>query len=406
MLKRTGLAVIQILAVALILEILFRGFYFFNDGYKFRSTDEVLAGQHPFYTAGGITNSVLHKWNQIKPGNCLLADERQTHPYLGYITHPLPPCGRSEINNRGMMGPDYPLKKENGTFVIMIAGGSVAESLTWPTTERSNKIQEELNAHYTDAKIKKFVVLSAAVGGWRQPKQFIQYALTSPVLDGVVTYDGFNEKDNIFADQKLEDTTAGEILGQVSNQMDFRRVFCAYSEMQIYRWFESGPWLRHSKALFFAAQGIRHRLQACVKSKSAGEFNPFSLPAGLAHESLTQHNLEQYAGYIRMMNSISKVDGAKVLHILQPAPAIGKNLTAEEARAAGSLRYKNNYLRLTDFIMKLNQEKIRVVNFADIFKDTREATYIDEIHYSQLGLDIARAKLIEAIASNWNLKRH
>lgn len=404
-LRRLAFIAFSAVIAAAIVETVFTTFYYFHDGRHLISNSEKMNGHHPYYRKGNLNNRPASEWGGR--GDCLWADALQTHPYTGYVTHSLPPCGKPWVNNRGFEGDDYPIEKKPGTYVILLTGGSVAEQLLHPDANQSNWLQSELNKHFTTPAINKFVVLSGALGAWHQPQQLIQYALNSRAVDAVITLDGFNEITNFREDYMLEQPVRADVLGEISNAMDFRRVFCSYFEMAMFRWFSKGEsLLSRSRALFYSSEGIRARLQACVNAPSPGEFNPYRFPKDFPEGDRAAFNLERYAHYIRLMSAIAHDLGAKSLHLIQPVPSIGKPLTPEERQVAGDLSKAAAYSQMTSRLLELNREKIPVISLLDTFDEVDQPIYIDDIHVNATGARLLQQRVLALMESQWGLKRH
>ncbi|MFM6193075.1 MAG: hypothetical protein ACKPEN_00285 [Planktothrix sp.] len=119
------------------------------------------------------------------------------HPYFGYIQKPGPDFRPGfKYNNYGFISPyDYPYKKTNPNQVIVgVLGGSVASN--YSIYEIQNKILEKKLQQLPQFKGKELIILSLAIGGYKQPQQLIalNYMLAlGQEFDLVINIDGFNE---------------------------------------------------------------------------------------------------------------------------------------------------------------------------------------------------------------------
>ncbi len=119
------------------------------------------------------------------------------HPYFGYIQKPGPDFRPGfKYNNYGFISPyDYPFTKTNNNQVIIgILGGSVASN--YSIYEVQNKILEKKLQQLPQFQGKELIILSLAIGGYKQPQQLItlNYLLAlGQQFDMVINIDGFNE---------------------------------------------------------------------------------------------------------------------------------------------------------------------------------------------------------------------
>lgn len=119
------------------------------------------------------------------------------HPYFGYVQKPGPDFRPGfKYNNYGFISPyDYPFTKTNNNQVIIgILGGSVASN--YSIYEVQNKILEKKLQQLPQFQGKELIILSLAIGGYKQPQQLItlNYLLAlGQKFDLVINIDGFNE---------------------------------------------------------------------------------------------------------------------------------------------------------------------------------------------------------------------
>lgn len=119
------------------------------------------------------------------------------HPYFGYVQKPGPDFRPGfKYNNYGFISPyDYPYTKTNNNQVIIgILGGSVASN--YSIYEVQNKILEKKLQQLPQFQGKELIILSLAIGGYKQPQQLINlnYLLAlGQEFDMVINIDGFNE---------------------------------------------------------------------------------------------------------------------------------------------------------------------------------------------------------------------
>ena len=110
------------------------------------------------------------------------------------------------------------------------------------------------------------------------------------------------------------------------------------------------------------------------------------------------------------MHTLSRQMGIKNLHFIQPAPAIGKELTQDEINRVGDLGYGNLYQKIADGLMELKDEAVPIFSLLQIFKDVKEPVYVDAIHckYKVINgkrfcYDMMANEIANHMAREWNL---
>ena len=119
------------------------------------------------------------------------------HPFFGFVQKPGPDFRPGfKYNNYGFISPyDYPFVKTSDNQVIVgVFGGSVASN--YSIYEVNNKVLEKILRQMPGYKDKEIVILSFAVGGYKQPQQLLilNYMLArGQEFDLIINIDGFNE---------------------------------------------------------------------------------------------------------------------------------------------------------------------------------------------------------------------
>ena len=138
-------------------------------------------------------NTYVHE--MTKGTDCRFIDTLYPHPYVAFVHHANPPCGVSWVNNVGLFGPDFPVVKPTGRYVVILTGGSVASFLGGnQNAPRPNYLEEELNNNYISPTGQPWRVVDAAAGAWKEPQGCIIFALYATAVDAVVDLSGFNEQ--------------------------------------------------------------------------------------------------------------------------------------------------------------------------------------------------------------------
>jgi hypothetical protein len=395
-----GLLVTGSLVVSLaILEVVCLAYYWRRDGRVIPVTDKLLA-EHNAYV------------EDLVPEQMTYADLLVPHPYLSYVHNPYLRGLSQPINRLGLMGHEFPIRKEPGVFVILVTGGSVASQLAGLTVE-DNVLEQELNERYIGGRIRRFLVLNGGAGAWHQPQQFILFALYAQVLDGVVTLDGFNERYVLDSPFYQFELPAENYVVAISNQVgDLRAVFPLWVDGQVLR-AQQSRWLRHSRLVYCLGGWIRGwARRAYREGGAAGWVRPglqrtvqdfFQWPQGWSRREKQLYALEQYKKYIRFMNAIADHAGIRSLFTIQPCPAVGKRLTPEERKIVGSLDYGSQYQMMAEKLLALRDEGVPIYSLLDAFVRHDETIYRDAIHVSPEGNRILARRILELLEREWDL---
>jgi len=358
----------------------------------------------------------------LTKGGCRYVDTLFPHPYVGFVHHGNPPCGIPNVNNVGLFNDDFPVIKRADRYTVILIGGSVASQMAqnWPSPPAPKYLEEELNKHYVSPNGKPFLVLNGGDGAWKEPQQFILFALYATSVDAVVTLDGYNEYyffwpgamerlerplsnfidvNPFVADENFGDAAIGWVIGRVAGVLS------------------QNPILGHSHAAYMIIRGI----EAVAKSKDIFKSTKKTTLPGLfsmPEEIRKDHDLEfavqiaLYQKYERAVEAVAKDNGVKSIYFLQPAPAYGKVLTEEEKKDAGDLSYGELYRRIIAGMMTLKEKGLPIFDLGDILKDEKERLYADHIHFMRdpktgesQGYRIMAARMAEKMADTWGLQK-
>lgn len=361
--------------------------------------------------------------DMTKNTDCRYVDTLFPHPYVAFVHHANPPCGKPWVNNVGLFGTDFPTEKPTGTYTILLTGGSVASQLAQELEPPAQRyLQDELNKHYVSPTGKPFLVLNGGDGAWKEPQSFILFSLYASSVDAVVTLDGFNEHyfftpgtqerlerplsnfadvNPFVADENFGDAAIGWVIGRVAGVLT-----------QV-------PLLGHSHAAYMIIRGI----EAVAKSKDIFSSTKkttlaslFRLPPDVRSdpEKLFQVQLGLYQKYERGIEAVARDNDVKTAYFLQPIPPYGKELTAEEKQAAGDTSYVDRYRRMVEGMLTLRDRGMAVFDLGDIYKDEKGRIYADEIHCFReneptapsRGYTIMAERMAQDLAKTWGLKEN
>lgn len=394
-------AILFVLFLAILTEGVFAVYLFLRDG-RWVSPAQRWAAQENLFI-GDLTS-----------GTCRYVDSLFPHPYLVAVHTANPPCPTDFLNAQGLFGRDFPLRRDPETFAILLTGGSVAAHLGQVNRGGPLFLEEALNACYTPPKGRRFQVYNAADGGWRQPRQAIISLLYGDAADAIVTLDGFNEA-QVLGIERLE---MPEAVFELLNPLALRSgrgvaASMMSNQMQI---FISQSLARYSFTVFFVADYARKWLERIaygeIGMRKTSVISLFALPAEWTHEQRFAFNIDQYQKYLRIIDAIAKAEGARAAFFIQPAPAIGKELTDEEKGIVGSLSYGPLYARLAAALLETRTAGLQVFSLLDVFRDTRDTVYGDPIHFARdaktmdsIGNRIVASAMANRLATVWSLER-
>jgi hypothetical protein len=316
-------------------------------------------------------------------GGDTVADNYYPHPYLAWVRNRKGEKGgadvplRGRINNVGLYGRDFPLVKDPAKFTIFVSGGSVARMFCSAGQGDQNYLEQILNERYEFDR--PVVVLNGANNAWHQPQQAIAYLLYGELADAIVTLDGFNEHFFLRGiDRRLEyPEKTFQNLNPIASQ-GFAPLAAAWQAQQLKRFAQEHRW----RTVYFATRAMRSWLE-----QSAAEAPPgfsietmFALPREWSRTQRAKFNLAQFRKYIRSVDRLAALYGARRAYFIQPCPAIDKPLTEEERVRVGDLSYRDMYREMTDSLLALGNEGLPVRDLLGIFANTPETIYSDRIH--------------------------
>lgn len=366
---------------------------------------------------------------------CFFGDIIYPHPYLEYIYN----TGCKTIDNEKDEGTrnlilnnsnqisfhEMPARNDKNYFDILLLGGSVASDIFLRGIDYQNKttyLESELNKKYKSPNGRPFRLFVMAYGGWKYPNQFISFSLYTNSIDAVITLDGYNES-HLFA-LNHNKTTKQEWFFPTTNPLleNPTRMYSTYSSTPTYKLWLINQYKNRSHSLrnksylvaIFRKTRLKNENKKIYLSSQKNGVEDMvgrTFSAGdVTERDLYSINIEHYKKYLRMINAIAKNFGIKNLHLIQPVPALYKNLTAEEKRSATyknfKLDYGNLYNKMSNDLLTLQNQGLPIRSLLKTFQSHEEPVYIDEIHLSTHGNKILSDALIEAMAQEWNLKKN
>jgi hypothetical protein len=136
----------------------------------------------------------------------------------------------------------------------------------------------------------------------------------------------------------------------------------------------------------------------------------FALPKEWDEEHRVAWADRQYQKYIRAMDAVAMQHDVLAAHFIQPVPAIGKPLTAEEKTAVGDLSYRRLYERITGDVLSLANAGTPIFSLLDVFKHNTDTLYADVVHLrrsadgTSAGYALIAQRMAEVLARAWSLQ--
>lgn len=345
--------------------------------------------------------------------NCRYVDTLYPHPYLAFVHHGNPPCGIPDINNIGLLGPDYPSERPRDRFVVLVTGGSVAAQLMNAGQNGTPYLQAILNRDYVSPNGQPFLLLNGGDGAWHQPQQAILFLLYADAVHAVATLDGFNEQYMVGIGLRFE--------FPANNFTDVNPlVNSAYADVvkrwiigRIYARAVASPVLSRSQTAYLVLARIDAYLKQQQQLYTARERTNLNRMLALPQNWDQEHRVlwadAQYRKYIRAIDAIAAQNGVLAAHFIQPVPAIGKALTDTEKRVVGDLAYGAAYQRTAQQLLSLAGDGTPIFSLLDVFDSNRQTLYADSIHMLQSldgtseGYQLMSQRMATILAKTWSL---
>ncbi len=367
------------------------------------------------------SGSFLGRGNE-KSG-CTGLDDLFPHPYVAFVHHGDPPCGAKNTNNIGLYGPDFPTQKRMDRYVVLLTGGSVAAAVGQSNLKSPRFLEEALNRRYLSPNGKPFLVLTGAEGGWKEPQQFILFSLYAPLIDAVVSLDGYNEyilfgpTAKMALEQKLSLDAPNSQFVAVNPLFrgDFSDLAMGWMIARAARAIESSALLSRSHAaylLYRALMGQAHRWDVMQYDRGVRMDTMFGLPKEMLGDSdkIFAEQLRRYQSYKISTAAVAAAHGVKSACFLAPIPSWGKTLSDEEKKHVGDTAYLGRYRELVADMMTLRRRGLAMFDLGDVFKDVKGTIYDDHIHCviaadgTSRGYELMAARMAQDVAEAWGLQ--
>ncbi len=352
------------------------------------------------------------------------------HPYFGYVQRPGPDFRKDfKYNDAGFISPyDYPYKKKNDNqYIIGIFGGSVASN--YSIYEIKNQILENKLKQLPEFRDKEFIILSLAIGGYKQPQQLIllNYFLSiGQKFDMIINVDGFNEvtiaksNNENAVDIMMPSTNHVVPLTNIANNslstksiqamlkindsknklkdaletLDKCQVAYCYALTSIYVQNLATKYRKNVK--IFDKERKKAAEQAAGESEASIVYFYAQSPQ-FKESELYETMAEHWQKTSTMMQQIAVNNNILYFHVLQPNQYYLTNRVYSETEKKIAFDPDSPFREATELgypllLSKIDNFKQNGVNFfngVQILDDTKEIVYIDSCcHYTEVGENI------------------
>ena len=394
----------------IILEIISKLIVYFGYGYLKKPSDI-------------IRDDNINSYVQVleKEEKCNYFSTLFPHPYLGWVNWNNPNCSNKlGFNSDGFLGPEFPIKKYEKFFDILITGGSVSAQFG-PGRKCKNKenpfcrnFLAEALKEYISSNNKEIRVFNGGAGAYKHPHQSIVATLFGKNFDLIISIEGFNEH------YLLNDKIPKKFSVPANNYNISTNAFYLDSNFNrlIIKLILSYKNLANK---FFLADkshfhSLSYRILKIIAEKTIltennkrknfsnlWEYDKTQLNSVDIEEFKYENLVSQWKNFIASSSS----NGAKAIVIIQPVPQLYKNLTLEEKEFTNHRDYKKIFLKMAEEAEKLRLNKnLMVYDFLNIYEQYNETIYQDQIHINTKGNEIMASNLKDILILNKIIKKN
>nr|BDT29790.1 SGNH/GDSL hydrolase family protein [Bacteriovorax sp. HI3] len=314
-------------------------------------------------------------------------------PFFGYVT--------KYGNNYGFSSSeDYPLAKDDNTFVIAVLGGSVADYFVRHIVA-NERLTDRLKEHVPALKNKYIRFMNLAIPGYKQPQQFIALSYFVEHIDMVIQLDGWNEVwSRTSGAYPMDYPTFSEFLYDDESNGRISDVFEKKERAEAIR---MHPILGKSAIMIL----YRNILLKNVYSESQDLSNPKASFYNRMNsaEDIQQILVGNWKKYTTMEQTILKLHNKPGFFFIQPSQynPESKTLSSEEQSTVINNIFSNS---VADFLaLRKEASKLGVYDLAMVFKPIKETVYIDDCcHINDKGNEIIADAIFRTIGQNYKLK--
>ena len=344
---------------------------------------------------------------------------RYSHPYFGYT----PKDGIFESANPFDLPFDHDYTKNENEFNVGIFGGSVAGDFYNHILKVKNlkMFISSLREIYPETKNRSIKVFNFAQGSAKQPQQFIISSFYVEFLDLTINLDGLNEVDtNRYPHVPLELPLDVEFLFPrfQDDSIVLFTYYRQYWKKKIFLARKGAEWkiLGACSAYFFLYQMYLQKARKVMEvlskmltvPKDGSRYNRKIYKKELSSEAEGELQVAIWQKYTKLQKTVLDSYNVKNFYFLQPILIYrdSKHLSEREKRLP-DLAYEDwtrkinfKYGLLKEMVKKLKNQKVRIFDLTDVFKNNRETLFDKDItHFNDHGHSILARSILDAIRS-------
>jgi hypothetical protein len=408
--KKIIIFLLYFIFIIVLLEIITKLIIFIHYGY-IKSSNEILRKDN--------LNSYIEKLEENN--KCTYSSQLFPHPYLGWVGWNNPKCRNDKFyNSIGFTGSEFPIKKSEKYFNILVTGGSVSNQFsagvkcTDKNTNFCRNFLEEETKENLSLDGRKIKVYSAGLGAYKYPHQTIVSLLYSDAFDLVISIEGFNEH-YIFYNDKDFNSASHKIswpannIGVTTNDffLDsyFNRVSVKFA-LALKQLGEELPIIKksHLYSLLYniISKSVEYKVADTNKNKIFwGMFLENLSIEKISEQEYIDMKYQKLENYWKSFIAINKINNSESLIILHPVPFIKKQLTEKEKEITKHRDYKKIFTNLYGLANKLNREEhLPIYDFSYIFEDQITDIYTDHSHINPRGNEIMAKEIKKILIKN------
>ena len=393
----------------IILEIISKLIVYFEYGYLKKPSDIVRDGN-------------LNSYVQLleKEEKCTYSSSLFPHPYLGWVHWNNPKCSNKLIyNSDGFLGPEFPIKKYEKFFDILITGGSVSAQFG-PGRKCKNKENPfcrnflgEALKEYISSNNKKIRIFNGGAGAYKHPHQSIVATLFGKNFDLIISIEGFNEH-YMFYDKipkkfsspasNFNVSTSGFILDSSFSRLVIKLILSYKNLANKFFLADNSHFhsLSYRMLKIIAEKTILTSNNKRQNLSNLWEYDKAQLNSVEIEEFKYENLVSQWKNFIASSNS----NGGKGIIILHPVPQLFKTLSDVEKKITNHRNYKEIFLKMAEEAEKLrSNESLMIYDFLNIFNEYEETIYTDHSHMNAKGNEIMAMNLRDILILNKIIKK-
>lgn len=339
---------------------------------------------------------------------CTWNESLYPHPYLGFVQSQGLECSFGKVNNKGFISPNFPHKKNEKYFDVLVMGGSVAAQLIGGISfGLDGYLFKLLNKNFVDARGREVRVFSTATGAWKQPQQLNSYILYGDVFDAILSVEGANETAQFGVNEVFEqpfgiywgvakypDVNLDKLIARVKYLKKLQRKYKILNLSSLYQTY----------LLKNAEEASLKFNELFYKSWSNKIFTR-------EDQTTREEHAQRYLEYVEKLNILTKNSNQNFLTFIQPILEYKKPVHEKEKSIAKNENQLETYRVLVERLRKSPVEN--VILLSDIFEKTSEHIYLDYVHFdfhpnepeAVNGQKIVAEKIIDVVSRKWNLQK-